>query len=69
MALSVEHRKNIPFLVIAIAAAFMAVDTFTPYEISDNVVSLIEFVLVPLGLGGLVNKGWDTYKAIKNKTG
>ncbi len=68
MQIASEHRKNIPFLVIAIAAVFMAVDTFTPYEISDSVVSLIEFVLVPLGLGGLVNKGWDTYKAIKTKT-
>ena len=63
-----EARKNIPFLVIAIAAAFMAIDMFTPYQMNDNTVQLIEFVLTPIGLGGLVAKGWDTFKAIKTKT-
>lgn len=61
----IKASKAIPFIVIGIAVAFMAVDTFTPYQITDEVVSVITYTLTPIGLGGLINKGWDTYKAIK----
>lgn len=67
MSLTSEHRKNIPFLVIAIAAAFMAVDTFTQYHITEQTIQIIEFVLTPLGLGGLANKGFDILKVLKTK--
>ena len=61
--------KTIPFIVIAIATGFMGVDIFTDFEINDNIISIITYTLTPLGLGGLVNKGWETFKAIKTKTG
>lgn len=61
------NSKYIPFIVLALAGGFMAVDMFTTFEISDNMITIISMVLAPLGLGGLVNKGWDTFKAIKTK--
>ena len=57
--------KAIPFVVIAIASFFMGVDTFTEFVISDEMVALGTTILTPLGLGGLVNKGWNVYKEIK----
>ena len=59
------NSKYIPFIVIAIAAGFMAVETFTEFKLNDNIIQIISYTLTPLGLGGLVNKGWDTLKAIK----
>lgn len=64
-----EARKNIPFVIIGIVVAFLAVDTFTPYEISEETMSLIQFVLTPFGLAGLANKGWDVYKQVKQNQG
>ena len=61
------NSKYIPFIVLALAGGFMAVDMFTTFEISENMITIISMVLAPLGLGGLVNKGWDTFKAIKTK--
>ena len=61
--------KAIPFIVIAIATGFMGVDIFTDFEITENMITIMGMILAPLGLGGLVNKGWDTFKAIKTKTG
>ena len=61
------NSKYIPFIVLALAGGFMAVDMFTTFEITDNMITIISVVLTPLGLGGLVNKGWDTFKAIKTK--
>jgi len=63
--LSRHHAKAIPFIVIAIAVGFMAIDMFTDYSITQNHVDLITYVLAPLGLGGLVNKGWNTWQKIK----
>ena len=47
----------------------MGVDIFTDFEITENMITIMGMILAPLGLGGLVNKGWDTFKAIKTKTG
>ena len=58
--------KALPFIFIGIAAIFLSIDMFTPYELTDNMVSVI-ITLLPVGVGGLVNKGWETYKAIKLK--
>lgn len=60
-----NSSKSIPFIVLAIVAGFMAVDTFTPYHITDQMIQLATVILTPLGVGGLVNKAWDTYKAVK----
>lgn len=60
-----NSSKSIPFVVLAIVAALFAIDIYTPYEITETHIQLIAVVLTPLGLGGLVNKGWDTFKAIK----
>ena len=60
--------KAIPFIVIAIAVFFISVDTFTEFVISYEMDSLASVILVPLGLGGLVNKGWNVYKEVKMKT-
>lgn len=57
--------KAIPFIVIAIVAIFAAVDTFTEFHITDEMISLATTVLTPLGVGGLINKGWETYKSVK----
>ena len=65
--MTVPDSKYIPFIVLALAGSFMAVDMFTTFEISDNMITIISMVLAPLGLGGLINKGWDTFKAIKLK--
>jgi len=59
--------KAIPFIVIAITVGLFAIDIFTEFEITDTHISLVAVILTPLGLGGLINKGWDTYKAIKTK--
>lgn len=59
--------KVLPFIVLALAAGFMGIDTFTEYTISDEMISLAAMILAPIGMGGLINKGWDTYKAIKTK--
>ena len=63
-----HSSKAIPFIVIAIAVFFVSVDTFTDFEVTETMVQLAVTILTPLGLGGLVNKGWNTYKAIKLKT-
>ena len=65
--MTVPDSKYIPFIVLALAGGFMAVDMFSTFEISDNMITLVSMVLAPLGLGGLINKGWDTYRAIKLK--
>jgi len=59
--------KAIPFIVLSIAGIFMAVDMFTEFEITENMITIASMILAPLGLGGLINKGWDTFKAIKTK--
>ena len=59
--------KAIPFIVLTIAGLFMALDMFTEYEITENMITLASMILAPLGLGGLINKGWDVFKAIKTK--
>ena len=65
--MTVPDSKYIPFIVLALAGGFMAVDMFTTFEITENMITIISMVLAPLGLGGLINKGWDTFKAIKLK--
>ena len=67
--MTVPDSKYIPFIVLALAGGFMAVDMFTTFEITENMITIISMVLAPLGLGGLINKGWDTFKAIKLKQG
>ena len=57
--------KAIPFLVLAIATGLLAVDVFTDFEIDETHIQLVGVILTPLGLGGLVNKGWNTFKQIK----
>ena len=60
--------KALPFLVLFIASGFMAVDMFYPqFVISEQMVTLATTILTPLGLGGLINKGWNTYKSIKHE--
>lgn len=59
--------KAIPFVVILIATAMIGIDTFTDYEITEESIEIIIMVLTPLGLGGLVNKGFNVYKSIKEK--
>ncbi len=63
--MSLHSAKAIPFIVLALTGIFMAVDMFTEFEITDQMITLTVTILTPLGLGGLVNKGWNTYKAIK----
>ena len=65
--MTVPDSKYIPFIVLALAGGFMAVDMFTTFEITENMITIVSMVLTPLGLGGLINKGWDTFKAIKLK--
>ena len=57
--------KFLPFIVLAIACTFISVDMFTEYVITETHVVIITTVLTPLGLGGLVNKGWNTFRGIK----
>lgn len=64
-----NSSKTIPFIVIAIAAGFMGIDIFTEFEVTENMITIMGMILAPLGMGGLVNKGWDTFKAIKTKSG
>ncbi len=59
-----KSSKALPFIFLAIAAIFLSVDMFTPYQLTDNMVTVI-IALLPVGVGGLVNKGYETYKAIK----
>lgn len=59
-----NSSKALPYLFLLIAAVFLSVDMFTDYSITDNMVTVI-ITLLPVGVGGLVNKGWETYKAIK----
>lgn len=61
------NSKYIPFIVLLIVSGLFAIDIFTAFEINDGHIQLIAVVLTPLGMGGLINKGWDTYKAIKTK--
>ena len=63
-----KSSKAIPFIIIAIASIFIAVDTFTEYEVTQEMVNLASIILAPIGVGGLVNKGWNVYKSIKVKT-
>jgi len=65
--LTSASSKTIPFVVLAIVAALFAIDIYTPFEITETHVALVTAVLTPMGLGGLVAKGWDTFKAIKSK--
>jgi len=65
--MSSNSSKAIPFIVIAITAGLFAIDIFTDFEINETHIQLVAVILTPLGLGGLINKGWDTYKAIKTK--
>lgn len=60
-----KSSKALPFIFLAIATVFLSVDMFTQYEITDSMVTVI-ISLLPIGVGGLVNKGWETYKAIKS---
>ena len=59
--------KAIPFIVLLIAGGFGAIDTFTEYEISDELISLLALILTPMGVGGLVNKAWDSWISVKTK--
>ena len=63
--MSFHPAKTLPFIVLAIAAFFMGVDTFTDFVITDAMVSFATIILAPIGLGGLVNKGWNVFKEIK----
>ena len=60
-----KYNYALPFVVLAIAGFFMGVDTFTDFVITENMVQLATVILAPIGLGGLVNKGWNVYKKIK----
>ena len=61
-----KSSKAIPFIVLAIAGIFMGADFYYPqFEITEEMVSLAGIILAPLGLGGLVNKGWNVYKQVK----
>ena len=57
--------KAIPFIVLAMTAGLFAIDIFTDYDITETHIQLAATILTPLGVGGLVNKAWDTYKAVK----
>ena len=63
-----NSSKAMPFIVLLIATFFIAVDTFTEFTISEQMVQLASVILVPLGLGGLVNKGWNVFKEIKKQS-
>lgn len=62
-----KYNYALPFIVLALAAFFMGVDTFTDYVITDTMVQLAVTILTPLGLGGLVNKAWNVYKEVRLK--
>lgn len=66
---SIEHSKNryLPIYVVIIATFFLTVDMFTEFTITEEMVSIVGIILAPIGLGGLVKHGFDTYKQIKNK--
>ncbi len=57
--------KSIPFIVIVISTALLGVDAFTEFEITETHIQLVAVILTPLGLGGLVNKGWNVYRDVK----
>lgn len=59
--------KALPFIVLAITIIFVSVDTFTEFQITDSMVQLSATILTPIGLGGLINKGWNVYKEIKTQ--
>lgn len=60
--------KALPYIVITLAVFFVSVDTFTDFTITEQMVQLAITILTPIGLGGLVNKGWNVYKEIKLKS-
>ena len=62
-----KTSKIMPFLVLAIAAGMLGIDMFTDFVITQEMVQLSMIILAPLGLGGLVNKGFNVYKSIKEK--
>lgn len=45
----------------------LGVDVFTDFEITEMHIQFAIVILTPMGMGGLVNKGWNTYKAVKLK--
>jgi predicted Na+-dependent transporter len=56
--------KLIPFLVLLIAGGFGAVETFTEFTITPEMVRLLVTILTPMGVGGLVNKTFDSWKTV-----
>ena len=60
--------KALPYIVIILAVFFVSVDTFTDFAITEQMVQLAVTILTPIGLGGLVNKGWNVYREIKTKS-
>ena len=66
--MTIHTGKTMPFLVLTIAVLMLGVDTFTEFTISAEMVNFAELILIPLGLGGLVNKGWNVYKEVKIKS-
>ncbi len=59
--------KAIPFIALAIAGGLLGIDVFTDFVITETHIQLVGVIVTPLGLGGLVNKGWNVYRDIKKQ--
>lgn len=60
-----KSSKYLPFVSLGIAAVFVAIDMFTTYTITDDMIRLLVSVIPITAGGGLINKGFEVFKAIK----
>jgi len=63
-----KSSKFIPFLVLLIVGGFMAVDMFTTYTITDQMLDFAVIILTPMGVGGIAKHAVDIYKSTKKQT-
>jgi len=63
-----KSSKAIPFLVMLIATGFGAVETFTNFSISTDLVNLLATILTPLALGGVANKAFSSWQSAKKQS-
>jgi hypothetical protein len=66
-----NSSKALPFLVLAITAGLLAIDVYSPFEITETHASIITSILATLGLGGVYNKafkeGFSKFQKIKQE--
>lgn len=59
--------KILPFLSIAIAAIFTAIDLFTDYTITQEMINLLVLVLPVTAAGGVIKKGFEIFQQNRNE--